>query len=135
MVDVPKLGKMIRFHRKLARLSQIELAQLSGVGKTAVFDIEKGKETIQLVTLLKILHTLNILIQFSGPLVNIFEKEYGSEKRAIAGIGFASPWKKSRLTRTDLIEYFGGERLGLTQEVIRDILDQFLLSMEAINLH
>ncbi len=75
MLDAARIGVMIRFHRKKAKLSQLELAKLSGVGKTAVFDVEQGKETVKLSTLMKILRTLNIRIKFSGPLMNLFEKE------------------------------------------------------------
>ena len=79
MSATSKLGAMIRYHRKLARLTQLGLAQLSGVGKTAVFDVERGKETVRLSTLVKILETLNIRLQFKGPLIDLFEKEW-SEK-------------------------------------------------------
>lgn len=75
-----RIGLMIRFHRKMARLSQIELAKLSGVGKSAVFDVEKGKETVRLPTLLKLLNALNIRITFNGPIMHLFEKEMESEK-------------------------------------------------------
>lgn len=71
-----KLGAMIRFHRKIARISRTELAKLSGVGKTAVFDVEHGKETVRLSTLLKILSALNISLKFTGPLMHLFEKEW-----------------------------------------------------------
>jgi HTH-type transcriptional regulator / antitoxin HipB len=43
-----KIGKIIIFHRKKSKLTQRQLADLAGVGKTVVFDIEKGKETVQL---------------------------------------------------------------------------------------
>jgi DNA-binding XRE family transcriptional regulator len=43
---------------------------MAGVGKTSVFDLEKGKETIQLDTLRKILNVLNIKIQLISPLTN-----------------------------------------------------------------
>jgi Helix-turn-helix. len=75
MSDALRIGEMVRFHRKMARLSQLELAKLAGVGKTVVFDLEHGKETVKLMTLLKLLHTLNIRLQFRGPLVEAFEKE------------------------------------------------------------
>lgn len=39
--------------------------------------------------------------------------------------------KKSRLTRADLVDYFGEERLGLQKSVLRDELDKF---QKAINL-
>jgi HTH-type transcriptional regulator / antitoxin HipB len=62
------LGKIIRHHRKLAALSQLELAQLAGVGKTAVFDVEMGKPTVRLDTLLRILQALNIELCWRSPL-------------------------------------------------------------------
>lgn len=53
--------------RKKSGLTQLQLAELAGVGKTAVFDIEKGKSTVQLDTLLKILSTLNIHLKLEKP--------------------------------------------------------------------
>ncbi len=75
MFDSRKLGEMVRFHRKIAKLSQEDLAKISGVGKTAIFDIEQGKETVRLSTLTKVLKALNIDIQFTGPLMALFIKE------------------------------------------------------------
>ena len=49
-------------HRKAAGLSRVKLAELAGVGKTVIYDIEKGKESIQLDTLRKIFRVLNIKI-------------------------------------------------------------------------
>lgn len=69
-----KLGILVRFHRKKSGLSQNELAQLAGLGKTAVFDVEKGKLSIRFDTLLKILHVLNIKIDFDSPLMSLFRK-------------------------------------------------------------
>ena len=62
-----EIATMVVYYRKKSKLSQQELAQLAGVGKTAVFDIEKGKKTIQLNTLLSILDTLNIQIKLEPP--------------------------------------------------------------------
>lgn len=75
MFDPHKTGAIVRFHRKIAKLTQLELAKLAGVGKTAVFDVEQGKETVQYRTLMKILEVLNIRIEFKGPLMNLFERE------------------------------------------------------------
>jgi len=75
MFDSRRLGEMVRFHRKIARLSQSELAKLSGVGKTAIFDIEQGKATVRLSTLIKVLNSLNIEVKFTGPLMSLFAKE------------------------------------------------------------
>ena len=62
------LGLFIKEHRKVAGLTQLELANLAGVGKTTVFDIEKNKETVRLSTLLAILKVLNIEVQFKSPI-------------------------------------------------------------------
>jgi HTH-type transcriptional regulator/antitoxin HipB len=66
-----EIAKTIYFCRKQSGLSQQELAKLAGVGKTVVFDIEKGKETIQLDTLLKILNVLNIHIKLKTPFADV----------------------------------------------------------------
>lgn len=70
MLDPETLSIIIKKHRKAAGLSQIQLAELAGVGKTVVFDLEKGKETVQLNTLLKIFKVLNIKVQLQSPLMN-----------------------------------------------------------------
>lgn len=61
------IAKIVLYHRKQSGLSQQELARLAGVGKTAVFDIEKGKESVQLNTLLKVLDVLNIRMHLETP--------------------------------------------------------------------
>jgi len=71
MLNPKSLAKTIREHRKAANLSQLQLAELADVGKTVVFDIEKGKETVKLVTLRKILNVLNIKAVLVSPLMKI----------------------------------------------------------------
>lgn len=66
------IGKMIKFHRKKSGLSQFELAALSKLGKTVIFDIEKGKTSVKFDTLLKVLKVLNINIEFSSPIMKNF---------------------------------------------------------------
>ena len=63
-----EIGNLVRTYRKMSGLTQRDLAKLAGVGKAVVFDIEKGKPTIQLNTLLKILGVLNIKIIFKKPI-------------------------------------------------------------------
>lgn len=72
---VGKIARMVRFHRKKAKLTQLELAKLAEIGKTAVFDIEKGKKTVRLATLMAILHVLNIQMEFQSPLMRRFEED------------------------------------------------------------
>ncbi len=70
------LHKIILFHRKQAGLSRKELSELAGVGKTVVYDIEKGKRTIRWSTIALILEALNINIQFQSPLMEEYEKSF-----------------------------------------------------------
>jgi HTH-type transcriptional regulator/antitoxin HipB len=69
MLEPEILANIIKLHRKSAKLSQLQLAELAGVGKTVIFDIEKGKATIQLDTLRKILKVLNIRVTLVSPLM------------------------------------------------------------------
>jgi len=62
-----EVAKIVRYYRKQSGLSQQELAKLAGVGKTVIFDIEKGKESVRLNTLIKVLEVLNIQIIFKTP--------------------------------------------------------------------
>lgn len=62
------LGDVIKIHRKKAGLTQLELANLAGVGKTTVFDLEKNKETVQWKLVLAVLNVLNIELQLKSPL-------------------------------------------------------------------
>ena len=70
MLDPKTLSFILIKHRKEAGLSQKKLAELAGVGKTVVFDLEKGKETVQLDTLLKIFEVLNIRVQLNSQLMD-----------------------------------------------------------------
>jgi HTH-type transcriptional regulator/antitoxin HipB len=47
----------------------MECARLAGIGKTVLYDIEHGKASVQLDTLLKLLNTLNISLSLSSPLL------------------------------------------------------------------
>ena len=68
------LSKIIYFHRKKAGLSRIDLAQLAGVGKTVIYDIEKGKQSVRWDTIQSILRALNITIDFQSPLMKLYEE-------------------------------------------------------------
>ena len=62
------LGALVKDHLKKAGLTQLELANLAGVGKTTVFDIEKNKETVRWNNLMAVLQVLNIKVEFKSPL-------------------------------------------------------------------
>lgn len=63
------IADVIKTHRKAAKLSRVQLAEMAGVGKTVIYDIENGKESVQLDTLRKILKVLNIKILLTSPLI------------------------------------------------------------------
>jgi len=69
-----EIPELVRTHRKKSALSQAALANLAGVGKTVIFDLEHGKLTIQLDTLLRILGALNIEMRFSSPLLQAMKE-------------------------------------------------------------
>jgi len=68
-----KLGQIVKNHRKKTGLTQKLLADLAGLGKTAIFDIEKGKDTVQFSSLLKVLKTLNIKLKIESRLMETEE--------------------------------------------------------------
>lgn len=70
-----KMMEIVRFHRKKSGLTRKQLADLAGVGKTVIYDIEKGKETIRFSTLQKVLQTLNIKITFTSPLMEVLNEK------------------------------------------------------------
>jgi len=70
-----KLSEIVLFHRKKSGLTRKQLADLAGVGKTVIYDIEKGKETIRFSTLLKELKVLNIKITYTGPLMEVLNEK------------------------------------------------------------
>ncbi|MDP7028191.1 MAG: helix-turn-helix domain-containing protein [Candidatus Marinimicrobia bacterium] len=71
------MSELILYHRKQAKLTRIELAELAGVGKTVIYDLEKGKNTVKWVTILHVLNALNISIVFNSPLMESYEKSAG----------------------------------------------------------
>ena len=71
----PKVSEIILFHRKQSGLTRTQLADLAGVGKTVVYDIENGKETIRFATLQKIMKALNIKINYESPLMEVFNEK------------------------------------------------------------
>ena len=79
MEDFDRIGRAVRFHRKKSGLSQLELANLAGVGKTVIFDVEKGKSTVRFSTLAKIFRVLNIRIRLESPLMDQFEETANEE--------------------------------------------------------
>lgn len=70
MTKSQELSHVVKMHRKAAKLSRASLAEMAGVGKTVIYDIENGKDSIQLNTLRKILKVLNVRIELISPLMD-----------------------------------------------------------------
>lgn len=70
-----EIANIVKSVRKASGLTQQQLAQMAGVGKTVVFDIEKAKPTIQLNSLLSILRILNIQLILKSPLLQVKEDD------------------------------------------------------------
>ncbi len=66
-VNKTDFSKVLKATRKQAGLSQLELSELAGVGKTLVFDLENGRDTVSFANLKKICRVLNIKIQLIPP--------------------------------------------------------------------
>lgn len=62
-----EFADVLKATRKRAGLTQKELADLAGVGKTLIFDLEKGHEMVHFEKLKKICKVLNIQIHFEAP--------------------------------------------------------------------
>lgn len=71
-----QLASIILFHRRCSGLTQLELAEMAGVGKNMVYELENGKKSVRLDNLLKILQILNIELDFQSPLRERYLKEY-----------------------------------------------------------
>ena len=74
MKYIQYIGDIVKYHRKKAGLSQKALADIAGVGKTVVFDIEKRKKTVQFKSIESVFKALNINILFDSPLMDKWKK-------------------------------------------------------------
>jgi y4mF family transcriptional regulator len=74
MTRTMNISKIIKFHRKKSGLTQKGLADLAGVGKTVIFNLEKGKTSVQYDTIQKVLNVLNVKINFESPLMNLIRE-------------------------------------------------------------
>ncbi len=78
-----QIGNAIRFHRRKSGLSQRALADLAEIGKTSVFDMEMGKPTVRMSTLMAVLRVLNIRLTLTSPLMEEFESWSASNVEAL----------------------------------------------------
>jgi HTH-type transcriptional regulator/antitoxin HipB len=74
--DRNKIASLIRFHRKRAGLSQVELASLSGVSRKVVQELEAGHDGATWRNLSAILGVLNVKLEPQGPLVEEWKNPF-----------------------------------------------------------
>ena len=74
-MNTQEVGHIVRYHRKRAGLTLHQCATLSGIGKTALFDLEKGRSAVRLSTLTAVLETLNITVRFESPLMEEYRAQ------------------------------------------------------------
>ena len=65
-----QLASMVRFHRKRAGLSQVELASMAAVSRKVVQDIEAGRDGVSWRNLTLVLAVLNVHLKPEGPLID-----------------------------------------------------------------
>lgn len=78
--DSGKMADLLRRLRKKSGLSRKELADLAGVGKTTVFDLEGGKLSVRFDNILKVLRVLNVQLILQSPLGDDQDPEGTDEK-------------------------------------------------------
>lgn len=62
------LGGEVRRHRKVAGLTQAQLAKMAGIGQSIVVDVERGKAGVRMSTILSVFEVLNMRFDIRGPL-------------------------------------------------------------------
>ena len=63
------LPSLVRYHRKAADLSQIELAELANVSRKVVQCVESGGQQVSWKNVQAVLAVLNVTLTPTGPLV------------------------------------------------------------------
>jgi HTH-type transcriptional regulator / antitoxin HipB len=61
-----ELGALVRDHRKRLGATQIELAALADVGPRFIVELERGKPTLELGKVLRVLDRLGLRVEVHG---------------------------------------------------------------------
>jgi HTH-type transcriptional regulator / antitoxin HipB len=75
------LTSLVRYHRKAAELSQIELAQLANVSRKVVQSIESGGEQVSWKNVQAVLAVLNVTLTPTGPIVSQWQDGAGQHEQ------------------------------------------------------
>ena len=82
-VKIMNLVSLVRFHRKAAELSQIELAALANVSRKVVQCIESGGNQVSWKNVQAVLAVLNITLTPTGPLVSHWQEGPGPHEQEL----------------------------------------------------
>ncbi len=74
------LSSLVRFHRRAAGLSQLELAALANVSRKVVQSLEAGGQQVSWDKLRAVLNVLNVSLQPSGPLIAQWQESIGQHE-------------------------------------------------------
>ena len=123
------LKNVLRHHRRLSGLTQAELARLAGVGKTVVFDIEHGKESVQFDTLKKVLAALPTRTLDKATLESMLSEPYFVP--ATTPVLAQMQYFQENRERIALVVDEYGELMGLVtlEDIIEEIIGKFTTSL------
>jgi DNA-binding XRE family transcriptional regulator len=65
-----QLASLVRFHRKRAGLSQVDMASMADVSRKVVQDLEAGRDGVSWRNLMAVLAVLNVNLRPDGPLID-----------------------------------------------------------------
>jgi HTH-type transcriptional regulator/antitoxin HipB len=75
------LPSLVRYHRKAADLSQIELAELANVSRKVVQCVESGGQQVSWKNVQALLAVLNVTLTPTGPLVSQWQASAGQHEQ------------------------------------------------------
>jgi HTH-type transcriptional regulator/antitoxin HipB len=75
------LPSLVRYHRKAADLSQIELAELANVSRKVVQCVESGGQQVSWKNVQAVLAVLNVTLTPTGPLVLQWQASVGQHEQ------------------------------------------------------
>lgn len=69
LVTSDQLASLVRFHRKRAGLSQVDMASMADVSRKVIQDLEASRDGVRWRNLMAVLAVLNIKLRPDGPLI------------------------------------------------------------------
>ena len=74
-----QLASLVRFHRKRAGLSQVDMASMADVSRKVIQDLEAGRNGISWRNLMAVLAVLNVNLRPDGPLIDEWFSRWETE--------------------------------------------------------